>query len=112
MAAAQKKRWAAAKPAAQFPQRMHWNSPIDDRIVKLSEMVLLLGIDNFERRSRGDLAGAWDDLRAALRMAGQLGHSGGYGETFHAESWRTQALPWALAWAGDRTQTAQQLRSA
>ena len=105
-------RRAAAKPEARFPHSGSGPSSPDRRIVDMDSLLLLLGLDNFERRSRGDLAGAWDDLRAAFRIANQLCRSGRYHETSFALAWRTQTLQWALAWAGDSRQTPAQLRAA
>ena len=47
-----------------------------------------------------------------FRIAGQIDRTHGFVETLHALQWRTQALEWALAWAGDPRQTPAQLRSA
>jgi hypothetical protein len=105
-------RRAAAKPAASFAKRDRIDVSIDQRILDLTSGVLVLGLDSAERRARGDLAGAWDDLRAVFQMAHQLEQSGDYAGWMQALSWRTQALEWALAWAGDPRQTATQLRSA
>ena len=105
-------RRAAAKPEARFPRSGSEPYSLDRRIGNMHSLLLLLGLDNFERRSRGDLAGAWDDLRAAFRIADQLCRSGRYNEAFFPLSWRTQILQWALAWAGDSRQTPAQLRAA
>ena len=74
-------RRAAAKPEARFPHSGSWPSSPDHRLVDMHSLLLLLGLDNFERRARGDLAGAWDDLRAAFRMAEQFRRSGPDNET-------------------------------
>jgi hypothetical protein len=105
-------RQAAAKPEARFPSRVFFSSGVDSRIEELRSVVVLLGVDNFQRRSGRDLAGAWDDILTVFRMAAQIDRTHGFVETIHALRWRTQALEWALAWAGDPRQTPAQLRSA
>jgi hypothetical protein len=105
-------RRAAAKAEARFVQSRTEPFAADFRLVDVYSLLLALGLDNFERRSRGDLAGAWDDLRAAFQITNQLVRSGRYNETSLALSWRTQLLQWALVWAADPRQTPAQLRAA
>ncbi len=105
-------RRAAAKPEARLPRAGSGPVPPSRRLVDMDSLLLLLGLDNFERRSRGDFAGAWDDLRAAFGITNQLCRPGRYHETSLAMAWRTQSLQWALAWAGDSEQTPARLHAA
>jgi hypothetical protein len=105
-------RAAAAKSEARFPAvRTRPVSP-DSPLAGLPSMVLLLNLDSSERRSRGDLEGAWDDLKAVVQMADQLGRSGGGPEMRYSLFIRQRALQSALAWAGDPRQTPALLRKA
>jgi hypothetical protein len=105
-------RRAAARPEARFRRTddsvaVRRGTPI----LGLPLLVRLVGVDSAERRWAGELARAWDDLRAVFLLANQLQRAGGFPETRHALEFRTQALQWSLAWAADRHQTPAQLRA-
>jgi hypothetical protein len=104
-------RRAAAKPEARSRYSDSLSLDPAPDLARLPSLLLLLGLDSAERRRDGDLAGAWDDLRAAFQMANQLQRGGGAAGR-SALWYRTQALQWSLAWAGDRRQTPAQLRQA
>jgi hypothetical protein len=105
-------RRAAARPEARFTPRAAADSRIDPHIHDLWRAIDLLGLDSAERSSRGDLAGAWDDLTAAFRMAAQVSRAGALDELGIALRQRAQVLQWALVWAADPHQKPAQLRSA
>ena len=104
-------RRAAEKPMATFPRAEDPNS-IHGRVFRMGPPIFLLGLDSAERRSRGDLAGAWDDLRAAFRITAQISRGGSLAEMSIALESRNQVLQWALAWSSDPRQTPALLRSA
>ncbi len=82
------------------------------RVVDLRDVLLLLAMDARERESRNDLAGAWDDIRLAFRVAHQATEDGGLIRWMVAAEYENQALHMALAWVGDPRHTRQTLRAA
>jgi hypothetical protein len=102
--------------AADRPVRFPQSDPLDFRASRpvhgLGSLVRLLGGDSAGRRARGDLAGAWDDIRSALKISAQASRSAGPMERRLALSMQSDALHWGLAWAGDPRQTPASLRAA
>jgi hypothetical protein len=104
---------AAAKPEARFNQYgLNQRLPGSAFAGLTTPLFSLLDVDSIERRTRGDLAGAWDDLKAILQMADQPGRSGGGRALRNSLFFRQRALQAALAWAGDPRQTPEVLRKA
>jgi hypothetical protein len=78
----------------------------------LGALAGILHLDAIERRARGDLAGAWDDLKAMVQVADHLARSGGGPPLRKGIALRQQALQSSLAWAADPHQTPAALRKA
>lgn len=72
-----------------------------------------LALDARERQFRGDLAGAWEDIRAIIRMAGHMMQRP---TPIYQAAWTAalegQAVQVGLAWAADPRQTPAGLRAA
>ena len=95
-------RRAAEKPELGFSHPELLDSPIDPRYHQLVPLILLLGLDSAERRSRGDLDGAWDDLRAVFGITAQISRSRGVQRVLDGPAAAPlEALEWALVWAAD-----------
>ena len=85
----------------------------DRNFNRLTQYVILLELDASERRSRGDLTGAWDDILAQYRIAIQ--YARGADSLVQAESaYRLAArnVPQVLAWARDPRLTWEQIQVA
>src|SRR4051794_9844412 len=72
----------------------------------------LMAVDFRERQSRGDLAGAWDDVHVLLRMAEQVAASAPIIQMLVAAAIHHQAVHLGLIWVGDPRQTAGLLQAA
>jgi hypothetical protein len=107
-------RRASSRPRGQFtyPPDMTLYSGIDPAIGKMLDLWGLLALDARERQSRGDLTGAWEDIRAGFRMAEVVATSALMTPmmTSYAIDQSTSRL--AISWACDPRQTADSLRSA
>ena len=80
--------------------------PIDFR-----SLALLAVVSHRERRERGDLAGAWEDLAVLLRMARHLNGPVPVRLAFEGLAIEQQALGLAMNWAVDSRQTSERLRA-
>jgi ABC-type transport system involved in multi-copper enzyme maturation permease subunit len=72
----------------------------------------LVGFSVEERRARGDLEGAWDDLVVLFRMARHRSGPVRLTEAVEGRTIERQALGQAMRWAADSRQTPEQLRAA
>ena len=74
-------------------------------------LALLVVVSHRERRERGDLDGAWEDIAVLLRMARQLNGPVPLGLAFEGLYIEQQALGLAMNWAVDSRQTSERLRA-
>ena len=74
-------------------------------------LALLVVGSHRERRERGDLDGAWEDLAVLLRMARHLNGPVVMGLAFDGLYIEQQALGLAMNWAVDSRQTSERLRA-
>ncbi len=107
-------RQASARPRDRFP-----NPPsrtlfrrIDPAVTRTRELMELLALDARERQSRGDLAGAWEDIRAGFRIAEVVATSAMIGPDDEDLRDRPGRSRLAISWACDPQQTADSLRPA
>lgn len=108
-------RQAAAKPRAQFHsfEGLTLATPSDPVVQDVRRLALLLALDARECLSRGDLPGAWGDILAQLRMAGQLAESTpSIAQLAIAAQVHRRAAGLAIEWAGDPRQSPGSIRAA
>ncbi len=108
-------RQAAAKPRAQFHsfEGLTLATPSDPVVQEVRRLALLLALDARECLSRGDLPGAWGDILAQLRMAGQLAESTpSIAQLAIAAQVHRRAAGLAIEWAGDPRQSPGSIRAA
>ncbi len=74
-------------------------------------LTLLVAVSCRERRERGDLAGAWEDIAVLLRMARYLNGPVPLKIAFEGLNTEQQALGLAMNWAVDSRQTSERLRA-
>lgn len=72
----------------------------------------LMALDAREREFRGDLRGAWDDVRAVLDMARQLSEGADVARFYSAASVEMRGLEMGLVWAAASGQTRERLHAA
>jgi len=101
----------AARKAAAMPRisagetSSPTSNPGDPMILRFRDLGRLLALEARERQSRGDLPGAWDDILAQLRMAGQLTADWPTrARTFQSAQLHHQAVGLAIDWASDPKQ--------
>ena len=87
-------------------------SPADPAVQGLRVLAALLALDAGERRSLGDLEGAWDDVLAMFRMARQSEESGGMMSRLIGSALHHRAVKLGMEWAADPRQTPDRLRAA
>ena len=113
-AAIDRARRAAARPHAGFPGPAPRTilDPFDPALDGMRRLAPLLALDARERQARGDLAGAWEDIRAIGRVAKHAAEGGHFIPRLIACGIDALVLPLGTAWAADARQTPALLRAA
>jgi hypothetical protein len=105
-------REAAARPDCRFrhPEQLTLlNSPAPPPMRDLAGLVAAAARN---RQQHGDLAGAWSDIVAILRMARHLGEGATLSQVLQALEIEKTALDLAMDWAAAPGQTPERLRAA
>jgi hypothetical protein len=104
-------REASTRPRCQFLP-LGREEISSQQVVWFDDLGQLVGLSAEERRARGDLEGAWNDLVVLFRMARHLSGPVPLPEALYGRMIERQALGQAMRWAADPKQTPEQLRAA
>ena len=107
-------RRAADRPHAGFPSPATTTilSSYEPALEDMRKLVPLLALDARERQARGDLAGAWGDIRAIGRMADHAAEGAEFIPRLVARALEARAFALGSSWAADPRQTPALLRAA
>ncbi len=107
-------RRATALPHLQFRSLAESTlaTPEDPALQDLRKLSRLLMVEARERMSRGDLEGAWGDIRAIFRMGRHAEEAGGLIARLIGIAIHAQAASLGMSWAADARQTPESLRAA
>ena len=104
-------RQASARPSCRwtFAQTSLFGS---DRLPNVQRLAYLVALEARDRQSRGDLAGAWDDLLVIFRMSRHVGSGAPLTQSYLAGAVEQVGFGTAFGWVSDPRQTPKLLRAA
>ncbi|MGC8638636.1 MAG: hypothetical protein ACP5XB_02020 [Isosphaeraceae bacterium] len=107
-------RQTAERPFCQFGpiEKQTFFSPIAAQQPPIGSLSPLVTLSVREHMAKGDLDGAWKDIRLLFRMAQHFGGAVPWAQAFTSSNVEKQALELTMVWAADKKQTALRLRSA
>ncbi len=85
---------------------------LDSAVFKLRLLATLVALDAVENQSRGDLEGAWEDIRLLIVIAGHLETTPILRQVMVALVIHRQAMELGMRWTADPAQTSERLRDA